>query len=65
MFKAEVEIMSAVISELEKQKLSESIIYVYDEIMTTKANANKVRDIMMKISASMGYNLTVKVEKTV
>jgi len=61
MFKAEVEIMSKAISILEQMNLSDSIIYVYDEIMTTKEYAHKVQQAMIKASSSLGYNLKAKI----
>lgn len=61
MFKAEVEIMSEVISRLEKKNLSNSIIYVYDEIMTNKKYAQTVKEVMEQVSIDLGYRLYAKI----
>ncbi|MBU3011141.1 hypothetical protein KO506_06985 [Polaribacter vadi] len=61
MFKAEVEIMSEVISRLEKKNLSNSIIYVYDEIMTNKKHAQTVKEVMEQVAIDLGYKLYAKI----
>ena len=61
MFKAEVELMTAVILKLEDLGLSDSIIYVYDEIMTTLENAKKVQKVMMEVARDKNYNLIAKI----
>jgi len=61
MFEAEVEIMTTVISLLDEMNLSDSIIYVYDEIMTTPENAGTVKQVMEQVARDLNYNLKAKI----
>jgi len=61
MFEAEVQIMTEVISRLNHLGLSDSIIYVYDEIMTTLENTQIVKQVMEQIAADLKYNLKANI----
>ena len=61
MFKAEVDIMTEVISCLNVRELSNSIIYVYDEIMTTPDNAHIVKQTMEQVATDLKYNLKANI----
>lgn len=61
MFEAEVDIMTEVISRLNEKKISNCIIYVYDEIMTTPENAKIVKQVMEQVAIDLEYNLKANI----
>lgn len=61
MFGAEVTIMTTVISRLDKLNLSDSIVYVYDEIMTTPENSKIVKQVMEQAAIDLMFNLKAKI----
>lgn len=61
MFSAEVNLMTTVISRLDEMNLSNSIIYIYDEIMTTPDNAIIVKQVMEQVASDLNYNLKAKI----
>lgn len=61
MFKAEVDLMTDVISRLKEINLSDCIVYVYDEIMTTTDNAKIVKQVMEQVATNLKYNLKANI----